>query len=181
MTCWHCGGPSQCDCIACDSGACSVCAWTALSDVQRREELNRLAPKDTRKKKVKRTSNAATGKLTAEERARRRREYEEDSARWQAYWELVGKIPTSDLEAWVAVPLPPPRGGVVEAKLEREADREAPPEFRAAMHVRWSKALAEHEAEIAAEGMTIARRLTLERLQELVRENAPEPSEKPKP
>ena len=182
MTCRHCGGSSQCDCSACDGGKCSLCDWAGLSDLQKRTELDRLAPKDTPvKKKAKRTSHAATVKLTQEERARRRQEYEEDSARWQIYWETVSKIPSSDLESWVAVPLPPPRGGVMEAKIERETVRESPPEFRAAMFLRWSKALEAHEAEIEALGMTISRRLTLRRLQELVEENAaPEPNEEPK-
>jgi hypothetical protein len=173
-TCWHCDGTRRCSCIACDSGDCSVCVWNSLSDSQKRAELDRLAPKGTpAKKKVKRSAHAPAVKLTSEERARRRQEYEEDQARWQLYWQHVSTIPAEDLEAWVAVPLPPPRGGVVEAQTERAVDREAPPEFRAAMFLRWSKALKEQEEEIQALGTTIARRLSLERLKILVEENKP--------
>jgi hypothetical protein len=47
-------------------------------------------------------------------------------------------------------------------------------QFHAEMFEHWSKALEAHRREIAEKGLTIERRLTLERLESLVRHNAPE-------
>lgn len=56
-------------------------------------------------------------------------------------------------------------------KLRHELGTEA---FHAAMYSHWLKALESHKRLIADQGLTLARRLTLERLESLVRENAPE-------
>jgi hypothetical protein len=56
-------------------------------------------------------------------------------------------------------------------ELKHEVNTEA---FHAVMYSHWLKALESHRQEIAHEGMTLARRLTLERLEALVKENEPE-------
>lgn len=47
-------------------------------------------------------------------------------------------------------------------------------QFHARMFEHWRKALEAHKKEIEKHGMNLARRLTLERLEALVRDNAPE-------